>query len=487
MLRKGIKLYPYHSFLAIPFIVLFLFAQNTEQTKAFMIYRTLYLGFAGTILLFVLFYALLRNRLKTGVLVTCLIFFLFQYGVIYEFFESLYYKGLWPLKNIHRYLIVFYGLCTLFLFWFFIRSKHDFIKINYFLNFLILLLLLFNGFRVLFPGTKTLIGKEGHLHNPHATPLTFEKKDSLPNVYFIILDGYASNSVLQKYFQYNNSAFTDQLHQLGFNIYDSAFANYYYTSNSLSSTLNMHYADSISDLNSCLRENLVFKTFKHNGYHLSHMKSGYAVTSSFAETDETIYIDGPNEFEKSLLKYTILRLDDLVGLFAHKRLKSQFVKMYDFLNTTTQPKFCFLHFVAPHPPYIFDRDGNLRTKHQFAENSWEPKDYYVDQLVYVNKEIGKFLNTIVTKDPNALIILQSDHGPWTKAPKREEVFEARSKILYAVYSRKNLSIPAHTSSVNTFRYVMNGVFACKLPLLRDIPVGKTSLLSDPILTKKADH
>jgi hypothetical protein len=211
------------------------------------------------------------------------------------------------------------------------------------------------------------------------------------------------------------------------------------------------------------------------------------VSAFFELANKTVYIDGPNEFEKSLLKYTILRLDDLIGLFAHQRLSSQFAKAPQLITDSATPKLCFIHIVAPHPPYIFDRNGNMRTKHQFAEHSWEPKEYYVDQLIYVNNQIDALLTQLISVNKNAVVVIESDHGPWISAPTRKDVFEARSQILYSYYAPQNIKIPQRTSSVNTFRYLLNGLFGCKLDTLPDLYAGKADLLNDPILLKKASR
>src|SRR5690606_27715395 len=102
MRRERLRLYSYHSFLFVPFIVLFLFAHNAPAVTIGMIWRPLLIGTACSLLLFGLCYPLLKNRLKTGIFVTCFLFISFQYGVLYEFLESLYYAGKWPLQNIHR-------------------------------------------------------------------------------------------------------------------------------------------------------------------------------------------------------------------------------------------------------------------------------------------------------------------------------------------------------------------------------------------------
>lgn len=481
MLRRKLKLYTYHTFLVVPFIVLFLYAHNLEVSKLNMTYRTLIYGTLFCALLYGLTQVVFRNRLKTGVFVTLLLFALFQYGVIYELLESMYYSGIWPLKNIHRYLIAMYVVMLAAVFWWTKKAQYDFIRINYFLNTLVILLLMYNLFKIAaynYPKqSKTTTAQ----FQPEKPIVFVENKR--PSIYYIILDGYASNKVLEKYYTFNNADFTSQLKQQGFVFCDSAFSNYYYTSSSLASTLNFDYLNDSVNPSQLIQQNRLFSVLKANDYRISHLKSGYAVSSNFLLADKTLSIDGPNEFEKSLLKFTILRLDDLIGLFAHTRLKSQFKKMYELSKPETQAKFSFIHIVAPHPPYIFDREGRIQIKHQFAEHSWEPKSLYLDQLVYVNKQIEKFTRTILERDPEAVILIQSDHGPWINGT-AEEVFESRSKILFAYHAPQQLNIPSRTSSVNTFRYVLNGLFKTTLPILKDSAAGKSKLLRDAIFVNK---
>ena len=482
--RHRFKLYPFHTFLFTLFIVLFLCANNPGQVKAYMTYRTLLAGTAFILLLYGLFYFFFKSRLKAGVTATFILFSLFQYGVIYEFLESLYYSGHWPLKNIHRYLISFYLLICIALIWKTKRTGHDFIKINYFLNALIILLILFNGVRICFPHTSAARPQDVEATGINDN-INFDPRLPRPDIFYIILDGYANNSVLARDFQFSNAGFTNSLQRLGLRFCDSAYSNYYYTYPSLAATLNFNYLDSTRHEGEQIRNNRLFGVLKHNGYDIWHMKSGYAVTGYFTQADKTIAISGPNEFEKNLFKYTILRLDDLIGLFAHQRLVSQFKNMETMALAGATPRFCFLHIVAPHPPYIFDRNGNMRTRHRFAEHSWEPKEFYVDQLIYVNKQIEQFITHLRRVNPTAVILLQSDHGPWIKAAAKEQVFEARAQILYASYL-PGLHLPSRTSSVNTFRYVLNTLFHCGLDTLPDLHAGKKSLMADPILLKKTD-
>jgi hypothetical protein len=480
MILNRIKLYSYHSFLVIPFIVLFLYGHNLAQTRPEMTYRTLLYGFLLSVLLFAFFYMLIRKRLKTGVLVTIVLFAFFQYGVLYEFLERMYYQGSWPFKNIHRYLIALYALGITGLTIYVKRSSHDFIRINYFLNILIGVLILYNLILINVSNEVSVLPGQRESDTEHCQFMQGPRN----NIYYIVLDGYASNDVLQKYFNFANTEFSGALKNSGFNLCDSAFSNYYYTSNSLAATLNMNYRGDKPNESHRLKDNFVFRTLKENGYRIYHIYIGYAVTSSFTAADSTIYIDGPNEFEKSLLKYTILRLDDLIGLFAHQRLKSQFVKMHEMAELRSAPRFCFMHFVAPHPPYIFNREGRRRTSRRFAEHSWEPRGFYIDQLIYVNRQITGLVNHIVQNDPDASILIQSDHGPWITASTAEAVFEARAGIFYAYRTVPQIYIPRKTSAINSFRYLFNELFGSQFPILEDKTDGKSDLYRDPIFTKK---
>jgi len=480
MLRLKLKLYTYHTFLVVPFIVLFLYAHNIGISKAEMTLRTLVLGSLLAGLLYLPAQVFFKNRLKTGIFVSLLLFGLFQYGVLYEFLCALEKAGYWPFSNTHRYLLFLYFTLFLFLLVFFKKTKHDFIRINYFLNFLVILLIGFNGLKIiLHKGGQSSLKAE----NPeNSMKLAFNDSLAKPDIYYIVLDGYASSAVLKKNYHFDNGEFYGKLQDQGFRFSDSAFANYYTTTRSLCATMNMLYTPEDRDALEGIRNNGLMQVLRSNGYRIYHMRSGYSVTRSFNSADSTVDIGGPNEFELSLFKHTVLRLDDGFGFFPAQRLRSQFEKMYVMAEISSQPKFCFLHFVAPHPPFVFEKDGEVRRKHFNDENLW-PKAQYLDQLSYLNTQIAAYLNYLVQRNPSAVILLQSDHGPYTPGKTVEEVFESREGILYAYKYPDSISIPAKTSAVNSFRYLLNGLFNSKLDILKDERPGKDQFMKAPVLGK----
>jgi hypothetical protein len=64
---------------------------------------------------------------------------------------------------------------------------------------------------------------------------------TLRNIYFIILDSYGRQDVLQNVLGYDNSVFIANLHDRGFYIPDCAFSNYDGTLSAISSFLNYEY------------------------------------------------------------------------------------------------------------------------------------------------------------------------------------------------------------------------------------------------------
>ncbi|HJR91180.1 MAG TPA: hypothetical protein VJ938_01925, partial [Acidimicrobiia bacterium] len=65
--------------------------------------------------------------------------------------------------------------------------------------------------------------------------------DRAPDVYFVVLDGYARSDVLQEIYGFDNRVFEGMLRSNGFEVAENATANYSVTHFSLASTLGMDY------------------------------------------------------------------------------------------------------------------------------------------------------------------------------------------------------------------------------------------------------
>lgn len=494
---RKIKEFPLHPFLFCLYVVLFIYAQNISQVRLSMTGRTLMLSLLFTAVIYALAYLSFKDRKKTGVLCTLLLVGLFSYGGIYNKVEHLYYLGKFPFSNIHRYFLLLYFIFYSFIFVWIYRSSRKFSHANYFLNVFVIILFVINLVPIIqysFSNGSASFGKNTN-PNPFLATIGNDNGDSLsqskndmPDIYYIILDGYGRNDILKKFYNYDNSNFTNFLKSKGFYIADSSQTNYPYTSKSLASSLNLNYIDSLPNKTLISDQDLISQNYlsyylKQKHYKIVNVKSGYAITSNFDFADRTIKHGGINEFERSIMQLTILRLDDLLGISTYFTLKGVINGM-DQIEKESSPKFSFIHIVAPHPPYIFNKDGSFNTKKPIGHAFWEPRTDYIDQLQYINTVVEKFISSVLSKSNKLpIIILQSDHGPWISSKSEDNIYNARCGILnaYLVPERIKDKLYQTITPVNSFRIVVNDLFEKQFEMLPDIAPDNKEITSNAIL------
>jgi hypothetical protein len=216
---------------------------------------------------------------------------------------------------------------------------------------------------------------------------------------------------------------------------------------------------------------------KNKGYKIVHVRSGYSVTRENEYADTTIALNNLGEFERTLLRHSIFRLDDLIGYAQYKTLKEQLSVMYNVFNVKG-PKYAFLHIVSPHPPYVCDENGNFKSSPRIINVWWEPKKDYLTQLKYINKEVIKFVSEIFNQSKvKPIVIVQSDHGPWIQSHSFKDIYNTRSMILNAYYIPYGWKDKLYSTitPVNSFRIIFNGIFNDSIPILKDIPLDSASV------------
>jgi hypothetical protein len=139
--------------------------------------------------------------------------------------------------------------------------------------------------------------------------------------------------------------------------------------------------------------------------------------------------------------------------------------------------------VIPHPPFIFDRSGNaVQTSKPYSlwDNTYfiggleEYKRGYVEQVIFINREILQAITSILVRSETPpIIVLMGDHGSasvfdWNlDAPK---CTWERTSNLYAILLPGHLAdgtLYPTITPVNTFRIIFNTYFGANLPLLED--------------------
>lgn len=309
-------------------------------------------------------------------------------------------------------------------------------------------------------------------HQPQFTATVVD--DNLlgtPNILYIIPDGYARSDILLDVYGYDNSPFTNTLEDMGFTI-GRGFSNYAHSHLSLSSTLNMQYLDP-TDWNldygtenhqyakQMIEDNSVMRTLKEKGYTLINIDSQFEATRSNPLYDYNYCSTSATDNELLILfsNTAFPRGFELQGDLHENRLCALDTP---YGTGIEEPYFVMMHIVMPHPPYLFDSDGNRLEPAPFSfgvnwdgREKWDTHEAYIGYLEFFNHKI---IDTISQFD--GLIIIQSDHG--THQIEWDEVKDEQVYNRLANFVATNIEdFDPDRSPVNTWRQVFG------LPLYED--------------------
>jgi hypothetical protein len=140
----------------------------------------------------------------------------------------------------------------------------------------------------------------------------------------------------------------------------------------------------------------------------------------------------------------------------------------------SEPIFVFSHILVPHPPFLFDSEGNpVSSARPEGLESWQNEEGYIDSIKFANKKIMQVVDELLTDPENhPIIIIQADHGygfDIDSSKPNKESLEQRMSIFSAYYlpgTEENLSDNVITP-VNTFRIIFNSYFNTDYDLLEN--------------------
>jgi len=316
-----------------------------------------------------------------------------------------------------------------------------------------------------------------------------------PDIYYIILDGYAGADVLRTIFNYDNTPFLQYLADKGFFVAGRSRSNYSQTVLSLASCLNMQYLDGLMrGVNPESSDNTQYAQFiaksefvrllKERGYRFAAFSSGYYLTD--VKSADLYFASGSlDEFERGVIGATPLAATG--SSWKEQREIVEFA--LDHLADTTDcvgPLFVFAHIVAPHPPFVFGPDGEEITpmgEFTMADGShlvgltdisWdEYRRGYLAQLQYVNKRMRGVIDSILSRSrTDPVIIIQGDHGPGSlldQESAERTCLTERFSILnaYRLPGAAGGYLYDAITPVNTFRVLLNRYFSADYELLPD--------------------
>lgn len=469
-------LYPF-LFAIIPILHIYVF--NSDQLSFGDILIPMAISFSFALVSFIILRFLLKNSKAAGTIVSLLLVLFYSFGYFAEFI------GATRKAMIALWLPVFGAVFVAGLL-LIIKYRERLRNLTIILNVvavslivLVLINLILGGNLVGKPSVKPMEPNDVTKEIRKASPKTANQPE-LPDIYYIILDAYSSNQVLQNYMDYDNSDFTQWLEQKGFYVAYDCYSNYSNTVYSLASSLNLVYLDKLKNqhglkpVRRMINENTLAQILKSRGYKYAYIGSDYYLMQSSRHAD-IIYPKTliNREFLYTMLGTTALRplMGEQVQVISRKTVLGAFSRITSVRQDIDGPLFVFAHIPIPHPPYIFDRNGNPPKRAGQLS-----MDMYLEQLTFVSKKTREVVDRILSQSKKPpVIVIQADHGIGTLyvdiKKKRFAGYELESVFgalnAYYIPGDRSGMLYRSISPVNSFRFVLNSLFGTDLKLLKD--------------------
>lgn len=338
-------------------------------------------------------------------------------------------------------------------------------------------------------GAVSLPDSIGSGHSPDPDP-----GSEAPNIYLVLLDGYPRTDVLLDRFGVDNGPFVRDLESRGFALSDRSTANYTTTLLTLTSMFHMAYIHEIESLQgeagsvtgqarrltTALNRAPSLDLLRSRGYEIVTIPSWYG-EATLTAADEVRASPHLTIFEEQVLRLgtlgqLALRIaPDLVGDQQRARISAALEAMAT--NPSDQrPAFTFVHVFSPHAPFLFDSEGdavppsscyptscsfNLTEAAELGMNEQEYAAALGAHLEHLNRLLLQSVDRVIEADPEAVIVLFSDHGARHDPG---DVEEHLSILLAARTPGRHGLFAADESPVNLLSLIFNAYLDADLPV-----------------------
>jgi hypothetical protein len=479
------------------FPIIALYNHNIEYVHYTSIYRSVKITLVAIGFVLLISNFILRDPGKSAVVGSFFILLFFLYGHLFTWIQIRL-----PNRIQNRHLTAFWAALLLIGMWIIIKKTTRIKELNKFLSVVSLALICIGLYSAVSFEVQKMLSNRQNLETAmtHIGEQFNIQVETLPDIYYIILDAHTRSDVLQKHFGYDNTAMITELEDLGFYVAKCSQSNYWRTEYSLTSVLNLDYIHNFVENPTTLPDwstSLVRQTLNQLGYTTVGFESrathnvdlGVDIfLSKTAEPDiyEDIYpFTNLNEFEVMLIKTSWLQswlqllanfqrnlpenmiLDaENAGYFEHYRQTLYILDELQRVPYLESPKFVMAHLLVPHEPFIFRPDG----KYEYHHTDEEFTIGYRNNSQFIDDQIPKVISNIIARSRvPPIIIVQGDHGPNGSPP------DMLLPILNAYYFPgvdQEVLYPQITP-VNTYRLVFNNYFGSDYPLLEDISYYST--------------
>lgn len=479
-----------HPFLFAAIPILYLYAFNIGQASFADALIPLLVSLAVTAVVFFTLKAILKNKDEAGMLVSLALIVFYSYGHVRNAVS-----GVSLLSKVPIWLPL-YAVIFVVGVWLVARYKDGLIKPTKIVNVVAVALLVMSLFNIALNKAKGQLSSPA-LENRNLVASAVWDEKNLPDIYYIVVDSFASESSLKEYYGYDDSGFVNFLEKKGFYVAENSRSNYMETFLSLASSLNMTYVNFLSKKPGesssdrglpylMLRKNEVARRLKTIGYTYLLFSSGWGGWRGGTNADVTLTKSNflNNEFISVLMRTTILRKFASPGLTTREGVRYTFSEIPKAANRSSGPDFVVAHVMPPHHPFLFTSDGGA-TKDSDPGSKKAKEEAYVEQVQYVSKKLEEMVGTIQAKSGRrSVIIIQADHGPsyvgsasTTEEMPSKDALDERTSILNAYYlplpDGKTGKLYGDISPVNSFREVFNLYFKAGYKKLSDLTYYST--------------
>lgn len=261
-------------------------------------------------------------------------------------------------------------------------------------------------------------------------PLTTDQPNLAgPDVYYFLLDGYSGQTGLREFSGFDNSPFIDDMKRRGFvdatNITTrDQRSNYLFTPQTLGSIFALDYPMTRDEktwqepwrlfpsMVDGARVPPLIRQLESAGYTVWQTFNTWAGCSgrnmrclgghgSLVFDYMTMAFVATTPLGRAVTLSLGRRVDGLVSLAEHLPV----------MKASKQPFFVFVHSLTTHPPFYLNAECERRDLQQAdIDFSWKNTPAYVGAVKCVNAKVTALVDSILADNPNALIVLQSDHG-----------------------------------------------------------------------------
>lgn len=319
-----------------------------------------------------------------------------------------------------------------------------------------------------------------------------------PDIFYVILDGYGRDDVLQREMGMDAS-FVQGLRKRGFYVAEDSRTNYCQTELSLTSSLNMGFIPDLVDgldpksedrakLDQRIDRSRVSQMLREYGYGYLAVTTGFPGVHPRSADLVLEGSQGSSLFMAALTERTPIRSDAIIQpAFDIRRdnLRSGIATLGRLGLPASRPRFIFAHILAPHPPFVLGPNGEAIAPKRmytivdgshFMQNGGTLDEYrtgYAGQAKAIGQMVLNAVDEILKRSRvRPIIVIQGDHGPklhldQDKLEKTDvnEVFPILNAYLVPDEIRKELY--AGISPVNSFRTILRTQFGADLPKLED--------------------